>query len=78
MAALGPRLQKPMAPHKPQVLRNAQIVTDPPAGPAEANDLASPDDWKNDFDQRYPSLSGLDMVERDIESKAPVTKVREV
>lgn len=73
------RAARPMAPLKPQVLRNAQIVTDVPSGQAEANVAVSPDDWQNKFEQRYPSLSGLEMVETDIESsKTPMTKVREI
>lgn len=78
-AAQSARPPKPTAPHKPQVLRNAQIVTDSSAGQAEADAAMSPDDWEKKFNQRYPSLSGLEMVERDIESsKSPVAKVREV
>ncbi|ETN45473.1 uncharacterized protein HMPREF1541_09305 [Cyphellophora europaea CBS 101466] len=79
LAAQNTRTPRPTAPPKPQVLRNAQIITDTPTSQAQPGDAISPDDWERKFNQRYPSLSGLEMVETDIESsKAPVAKVREV
>ncbi|KPI44526.1 Serine/threonine-protein kinase ppk30 [Cyphellophora attinorum] len=74
--------QRPNAPSKPQALRNAQIVTGsvnqgpPVAGTEQA---ISPEEWEKNFSQRYPSLSGLEMVERDIDSsKVPAAKIREI
>ena len=73
-----PRLQRPTAPPKPQVLRTGQ------QGPAvrlapSGDDTVSPEDWEAKFNSRYPSLSGLEMVEADLDSKQPArTKVREV
>jgi AP2-associated kinase len=80
LAAQNVRGQRPMAPPKPQVLRNAQIVTDVPgASSGSGGDAMSPDDWEQNFHHKYPSLAGLEMVERDIETtKSPITKVREV
>ncbi|RMZ77347.1 hypothetical protein DV737_g4418, partial [Chaetothyriales sp. CBS 132003] len=40
---------------------------------------ASPDDWETKFNQRYPRLSGIEMVETAIDtSERPPVKVREV
>ena len=73
-----PRLQGPTAPPKPQVLRTGQQG---PASRLTPNDenVVSPEDWEAKFNSRYPSLSGLEMVEADLDSKQPTrTKMREV
>ena len=76
--------QRPSAPPKPQVLRTGP-GTKPAAAPSlaprppQATESMSPDDWEAKFNQRYPSLSGIEMVETDIDTdKRPQTKVREV
>ena len=82
------RSQRPMAPPKPEVLRTGGS-TAPLQGPSnQANTIqhhpGSPgDDWEENFSKRYPSLSGLEMVEADLGSdqrpKAPSNmRIREV
>ena len=73
------RTQRPSAPAKPQALRNAQIATAEPVKGQSESEAISPDDWEQNFSQRYPSLSGLEMVERDIDSpKMPASRIKEV
>ena len=76
--------QRPSAPPKPQVLRtgtgsapNSALPRD--LGQSQANDPMSPDDWEANFNQKYPNLSGIEMVEADLDGgKRPQTRVREV
>ena len=76
-------VQKPTAPPKPQGLRTSQgigfsgnTVNDR----ALAGEAVSPnDDWEANFSKRYPSLSGLELVETEIDSrKAVPLRTREV
>jgi AP2-associated kinase len=66
--AVGPR---PSAPPKPQKLRK------PPSplagrGPQPSNEPnMNGDDWEANFSKRYPSLSGLEMVETEIDMARP-------
>lgn len=85
-------VQRPAAPPKPQVLRTGQtggfsgdsandrVGVVGPDGPVGAGEAASPDeDWEATFSKRYPSLSGLELVETDIDSRKPVAlRTREV
>ena len=74
MASLRP-VQRPLAPPKPQVLRTGgqtaplQNHTNPDAinGALDAFGSAG-DDWDDDFSKRYPRLSGLEMVEADLDA----------
>ena len=76
--------QRPSAPPKPQVLRTGPGSTPAASSPitprqAQAAEAVTPDDWEANFNQKYPSLSGIEMVETDIDtSKRAQTKVREV
>ncbi|KAL4811465.1 kinase-like domain-containing protein [Aspergillus unguis] len=82
--------QRPTAPPKPQSLRAGPTGTDP-TGPSNIDRLqsqptqasgtpASPgEDWETDFSRRFPSLSGLQMVETEIEMpKYPAVRTKEV
>jgi AP2-associated kinase len=75
--------QRPTAPPKPQVLRTGQGIA-LPGGSAtdgvQAGEAASPnDDWEANFSKRYPSLSGLELVETEIDSRQNVAlRTREV
>ncbi|KAL6232629.1 hypothetical protein BDW75DRAFT_217341 [Aspergillus navahoensis] len=70
----GPR---PAAPPKPQSLRSGTTGTDL-TGPSnfdripnqstQANPASPGDDWETNFSRRFPSLSGLEMVETEIEA----------
>ena len=82
------RSQRPMAPPKPEVLRTGGS-TAPLQGPSNQAKTIQPqpgspgDDWEQNFSKRYPSLSGLEMVEADLgsdqRSKAPSNiRIREV
>lgn len=80
-ARMGPR---PVAPPKPKSLRvgdaeppsagsfeRSPTVTKTPTSPSE--------DWETSFSRRYPSLSGLEMVETEIEiSKVTSLRTKEV
>ncbi|KAL4919316.1 hypothetical protein BDW62DRAFT_179339 [Aspergillus aurantiobrunneus] len=82
----GPR---PTAPPKPQSLRAGITGTDP-SGPSGFDRLqnqpaqgtpTSPggEDWEANFSKRFPSLSGLEMVETEIEiPKFPAVRTKEV
>jgi AP2-associated kinase len=67
--------QKPVAPPKPQVLRTGagggfgggDAADDQVVGPGEAG--SADEDWEASFSKRYPSLSGLELVETDINSR---------
>ncbi|SLM41035.1 nak protein kinase [Lasallia pustulata] len=85
-------IPRPAAPPKPQALRTggrgaptqmpstkAPPVVDkllpPVANTADAKD----DEWEVDFSKRYPSLSGLEMVETEIDKSGPAgIKTRDV
>jgi AP2-associated kinase len=86
----GPR---PTAPPKPQSLRAGTTGTDPAPGPTSSFDrpqsrsqtthAAAPtspnEDWEANFSRRFPSLSGLEMVETEIEiPKFPAVRTKEV
>jgi AP2-associated kinase len=82
------RTQRPMAPPKPQVLRTGGSTAPLQGTPNTVNSTqpqpGSPgDDWEENFSKRYPSLSGLEMVEADLgadqRSKLPSNvRIREV
>ncbi|RMZ84405.1 hypothetical protein DV738_g653, partial [Chaetothyriales sp. CBS 135597] len=71
---------RPSAPPKPQVLRTATGATaaataSGPGPKLQQDSPASPDDWEAKFNQRYPKLSGIEMVETSIDtSKRPPVK----
>jgi len=65
--------QRPTAPPKPLVLRTGQGIAlsgDSATNAVQAGEAASPnDDWETNFSKRYPSLSGLELVETEIDSR---------
>lgn len=71
----------PVAPPKPKNLR-----VDPAPAPSSARPDRSPivnktpttpsEDWETNFSRRYPSLSGLEMVETEIEVSKVTTSLR--
>ncbi|CRG85828.1 AP2-associated kinase [Talaromyces islandicus] len=73
--------QRPMAPPKPKNLRtgptgNTPTSERPPPGSA---DSAGGEDWEKNFSRRYPSLSGLELVETEIDvPKLSSIRTREV
>ncbi|KAL2866693.1 putative serine/threonine protein kinase [Aspergillus lucknowensis] len=80
----GPR---PTAPPKPRSLRPGTTGTDPPATSSfdrpqttHATTPTTPgEDWEANFSRRFPSLSGLEMVETEIEiPKFPAVRTKEV
>lgn len=86
--AAASRAQRPMAPPKPQVLRTGGS-TAPLQGTSNVTNSnkhqpGSPgDNWEENFTKRYPSLSGLEMVEADLGSdpkakEQPNVRIREV
>jgi AP2-associated kinase len=46
-----------------------------PSFPAGARAGGQSEDWEADFAKRFPSLSGIEMVEREIEARGPVRDV---
>lgn len=69
-----PRIGRPAAPPKPRMLQTASSrTTNGAAGNSE-------DDWEAQFSQRYPTLSGLEMVETDLDTAEtrPARTVKEV
>ncbi|KKZ61787.1 AP2-associated kinase [[Emmonsia] crescens] len=84
--------QKPPAPPKPQNLRTGNRGGDNPASSATvvrerkaSIDIIKPtssnDDWETNFSKRYPSLSGLEMVETEIDippPRVPIVRTKEV
>ena len=81
LSALDTRSQRPTAPPKPKALRTGEGNLSLPAvaNPSAAEKAPiSPDDWEFKFSKRFPSLSGIEMVETDIDKKGPSTKIREV
>ena len=76
-------VQRPAAPPKPQVLRTGQGVGlsgDSTHDGILAGKAMSPsEDWETNFSKRYPSLSGLELVETEIDSPEAVPlRTREV
>ncbi|KAL4911524.1 hypothetical protein BDW74DRAFT_143059 [Aspergillus multicolor] len=81
----GPR---PAAPPKPQSLRGGSTGTDPTEPNSfdrlqnqhtQANPTSPGEDWETNFSRRFPSLSGLEMVETEIEApKFPAVRTKEV
>ena len=71
--------QKPAAPPKPKNLQTGGSF-DAPTSPAVAPGLAlsSPtaEDWEETFSKRYPSLSGLEMVETEVGKPRGVVKAQ--
>ena len=78
-------IPRPTAPPKPQALRTGgrgePTQTSPaklssgvekPLPPVTNTTDAKGDDWEVDFSKRYPSLSGLEMVETEIDKSGPV------
>ncbi|KAI9785145.1 MAG: hypothetical protein M1839_000783 [Geoglossum umbratile] len=70
-SALGSR---PSAPPKPQKLRTggqpkSSLPSRSPQSSKEPN--VNGDDWETNFSKRYPSLSGLEMVETEIDMVRP-------
>jgi AP2-associated kinase len=75
--------QRPTAPPKPQVLRTGQGIAlsgNSATDSVQAGEAVSPnDDWEANFSKRYPSLSGLELVETEIDSRKKVSlRTREV
>lgn len=68
--ATAPALARPNPPPKPNKLRglggpaSARKMEDSTGG--LSNDVAIEDDWETSFAKRYPSLSGLEMVEASV------------
>lgn len=76
LARVDSRGQRPPAPPKPKVLRTGagepSMVT-----ASELRASAGVDeDWEANFSKRYPSLSGIEMVETSIEGPKGTTTVR--
>ncbi|OAT08820.1 NAK/BIKE protein kinase [Blastomyces gilchristii SLH14081] len=73
--------QKPPAPPKPQKLRTGNRPENPPSSTTVARDRKSSiemikptgpnDNWEANFSKRYPSLSGLELVETEIDVPPP-------
>lgn len=71
--------QKPPAPPKPEALRTGrgELPAEPSA--MDGTEALGPDDWEANFSRRYPSLSGLEMVETEIDvSKTRPPRTKEV
>ena len=76
-------IQRPTAPPKPQVLRKGQGLglsgDSANDGPLAGEAMSPNSDWETDFSKRYPSLSGLELVETEIDSRpAAPLRTREV
>lgn len=79
-------VQRPMAPPKPKVLSTRTGRVEGALQPTisgtmnGAESISTGDDWEANFSKRYPSLSGLEMVETDIEAapKSVPMRTREV
>ncbi len=81
----GPR---PTAPPKPKSLRAGTTGTEPSGTsnldrlqhqPTQGTPTSPGEDWEANFSKRYPSLSGLEMVETEIEiPKFPAVRTKEV
>ena len=59
---------RPQAPPKPKTLRTGQneAASSQPSIKVEDNPISPNEDWEASFSKRYPSLSGLEMVETDV------------
>ena len=66
---------RPNAPPKPQALRTGgrgeQVSSAPSTLGLKDAVPGGADDWASNFSKRYPSLSGLEMVETEIDTAAP-------
>ena len=82
-------IMRPSAPPKPKALRtgnqdSASLLKVASAPSATQSSLETdsdlvPDDWEGEFSKKYPSLSGLEMVETNIESSSGLPmRVRDV
>lgn len=79
--------QRPVAPPKPKSLQTGEH-SDPTryasksdnTQPPQGNPTSPKEDWENNFSRRYPSLSGLEMVETeiDIPRHLPTLRTKEV
>lgn len=67
------RSQRPAAPPKPKVLQNAIIDN---GATRDEVDVKADEDWEAAFSKRYPSLSGLEMVETSIDEPMKTASVR--
>ncbi|GAM39204.1 Ark1/Prk1 family protein kinase [Talaromyces pinophilus] len=62
--------QRPAAPPKPKKLQTGGSRPDervPPSSSAGVDPTSPTEDWERNFSRRYPSLSGLEMVETEID-----------
>ena len=89
--AQGP-FPRPDTRPKPQILRPGMREDRPPPSPAKPSSLAGKTvlssvdgaavkdkDWEANFSKRYPSLSGLEMVETEIDKeRPPASRIRDV
>ena len=89
--AQGP-FPRPNTRPKPQTLRPGMREDRPPPSPAKPSSLAGKsvqssvdgaalkdENWEANFSKRYPSLSGLEMVETEIDkARPPATRIRDV
>lgn len=81
-----PRLnQRPPAPPKPNNLRTGSRIESPIPSNDELDSsrhnrtVSVTEDWEANFSKRYPSLSGIEMVETEIDlPKLPVLRTKEV
>ena len=63
---------RPNAPPKPQALRTGGRGDLPSSTlNIQSQVIGNTDDWETNFSKRYPSLSGLEMVETEIDKKGP-------
>ncbi|OAL35713.1 hypothetical protein AYO20_05094 [Fonsecaea nubica] len=78
LSRVEPRGQKPTAPPKPKVLRTGGIAESAVVSTSEANPAATnvDEDWEANFNRRYPSLAGIEMVETSIDGPKSTTTVR--
>lgn len=82
----GRAASKPEPPPKPKSLRTTTFSDSPVADndgqrySMDRNQQTTPkDDWEHNFSRRYPSLSGLEMVETEIGlPKVPAVRTKEV
>lgn len=74
--------QRPAAPPKPKKLQTGGSrpdERDPPSSSAGVDPTSPTEDWERNFSRRYPSLSGLEMVETEIDvPKLSSIRTREV
>jgi AP2-associated kinase len=74
--------QRPAAPPKPKKLQTGGSRPDervPPSSSADVDPTSPTEDWEKNFSRRYPSLSGLEMVETEIDvPKLSSIRTREI